>query len=204
MIGSTGVCSIISPAPARWSGSSAWRSFVRTARELTVRRINSEGGCGIRIWPRQLMEATGLPARRGGQAARLRHLDPGQHPAGVRRVRVEHRDLDPLQIVDWKSPGENLNPYDSLARHRKELTRDPFQVLRGRYPTDAAVSRCWRYYSSRLVRRMKMGDYNVIGKREYRGHAPGVEFEARIEPGAERRAVDRGDIVLLRRVLPTS
>jgi hypothetical protein len=50
---------------------------------------------------------------------------------------------------------------------------------------------------------MNMGVYEVTGKREYRGHARGEVFEARIEPGAERRAVDRGDIVLLRRVIPT-
>jgi hypothetical protein len=48
-----------------------------------------------------------------------------------------------------------------------------------------------------------MGVYEVTGKREYRGHAPGTEFEANLQPGAERRAVDRGDIVLLRRVTPT-
>ena len=51
-------------------------------------------------------------------------------------MRVEHRDLDPLQIVDWKSPGQNLNPYETLARHKQELRRDPFQVLAGRYPQD--------------------------------------------------------------------
>jgi len=55
----------------------------------------------------------------------------------IEDLRIEHRDLDPLQIVDWKSHGENLNPYETLRRHHAELTRDPFQVLRGRYPDEA-------------------------------------------------------------------
>ena len=114
-------------------------AFVREdGRELTVRHINSEGGCGIRIWPRQLFEPLGYrPAdedrKRGCDTSILVHT----RRAHDGRMRVEHRDLDPLRIVDWKSPGENLNPYRALERHRAELTRDPFQVLRGRYPDEA-------------------------------------------------------------------
>jgi hypothetical protein len=47
-----------------------------------------------------------------------------------------------------------------------------------------------------------MGEYEVIGKREYRGHLPGEVFEARLDMGAEARAVARGDIRLLRVVTP--
>jgi hypothetical protein len=110
-------------------------AFVREdGRELTVRHINSEGGCGIRIWPRVILKAGGYrPAdesrKRGCDTSMLvntRLVSP--------RLVVQHRDLDPLHIVDWKSRGENLNPYQSLARHRAELARDPFQVLHGRYP----------------------------------------------------------------------
>lgn len=46
------------------------------------------------------------------------------------------------------------------------------------------------------------GVYLVTGKREYRGHEPGTRFEAAIEPAVEARAIGRGDIVLLRRVVP--
>jgi hypothetical protein len=113
-------------------------AFVREdGAELTVRRINSEGGCGIRIWPRHLMEATGF---RPADEDRPRGCDTSIL-VNTRRafpdIRVEHRDLDPLQIVDWKSPGANLNPYSALARHKSELKRDPFQVLDGRYPREA-------------------------------------------------------------------
>ena len=46
------------------------------------------------------------------------------------------------------------------------------------------------------------GLYEVLGTREYRGHAPGEQFEAQLERNAERRAVMRGSIQLLRRVTP--
>lgn len=44
--------------------------------------------------------------------------------------------------------------------------------------------------------------YEVIGTREYRGHKPGERFEAKLDPGAEDRAVRRGDIRVIRRVQP--
>jgi hypothetical protein len=46
------------------------------------------------------------------------------------------------------------------------------------------------------------GEYEVTGRREYRGHKPGTRFEANLERAAEQRAVDRGDIRLLRRFTP--
>lgn len=42
--------------------------------------------------------------------------------------------------------------------------------------------------------------YKVTGKRAYRGHKPGDTFEARLDPAAEARAVQRGDIVALERI----
>jgi len=49
---------------------------------------------------------------------------------------------------------------------------------------------------------MTLGVYEVVGKRAYRGHEPGTVFEARIGPGPEGRAINRGDIRLLDRVTP--
>ena len=114
-------------------------AFVREdGRELTVRHINSEGGSGIRIWPRQLFKPLGY---RPADEDRKRGCDTSilvnTRRAHDGRMNIEHRDTDPLRIVDWKTAGANLNPYDTLNRHRAELTRDPFQVLRGRYPDDA-------------------------------------------------------------------
>ena len=49
---------------------------------------------------------------------------------------------------------------------------------------------------------VEFGLYRVIGSRAYRGHAPGEEFEARLDQNAAARAVMRGDIELLRRIAP--
>lgn len=46
------------------------------------------------------------------------------------------------------------------------------------------------------------GLYRVIGNRRYRGHEPGTEFTARLEPLAENRAVRRGDIEVVDRLEP--
>jgi len=46
------------------------------------------------------------------------------------------------------------------------------------------------------------GVYRVAGRRRYRGHEPGDEFTARIDREAERRAIERGDIELLERIVP--
>jgi hypothetical protein len=48
-----------------------------------------------------------------------------------------------------------------------------------------------------------VGVYQVIGNREYRGHKPGTTFEAILDPGPERRAIDRGDIRLIERITPS-
>jgi hypothetical protein len=45
--------------------------------------------------------------------------------------------------------------------------------------------------------------YRVGRRRAYRGHAPGSTFEAALEPGAERRALARGDVVLIERKTPS-
>jgi hypothetical protein len=110
-------------------------AFVREdGQELSVRRIVSEGGCGIRIYSRALMARMGYrPAdedrRRGCDTSALVNMQ-----REVPGVRFEHRVIDPLQIVDWKSPGENLNPYVTLARHKEELGGDPFDLLADRFP----------------------------------------------------------------------
>lgn len=45
-----------------------------------------------------------------------------------------------------------------------------------------------------------LGVYEVCGRRIYRGHMPGEVFEARLDPNAEARAINRGSIRLLERV----
>jgi hypothetical protein len=47
----------------------------------------------------------------------------------------------------------------------------------------------------------EMGRYLVSGHRAYRGHMPGTEFEAVLDSAAEARAVRRGSIELLERMV---
>jgi hypothetical protein len=47
---------------------------------------------------------------------------------------------------------------------------------------------------------MNSGLYRVIGTRRYREHRPGDLFEAKLDPGAEARAIGRGDIELVERI----
>jgi glycosyltransferase involved in cell wall biosynthesis len=127
-------------------------SFVREdGAELTVRHLNNEGGCGIRIYPRQMMRPVGFrPAdedrKRGCDTSILVNL---KRAGAVRHI--DHRDIDPLRIVDWKSPGEQLNTYQEIdARHRAEHHTDPFDALAGRFPVDA-VEEMRGHYAARLV-----------------------------------------------------
>lgn len=43
----------------------------------------------------------------------------------------------------------------------------------------------------------ELGRYQVVGRRAYRGHLPGVIFEGRLDRNAEGRAIQRGSIRLL-------
>jgi hypothetical protein len=45
--------------------------------------------------------------------------------------------------------------------------------------------------------------YRVVGRRNYRGHTPGSIFEAALDPSAAQRAIQRGDLKLLKRSTPS-
>lgn len=63
--------------------------------------------------------------------------------------------------------------------------------------------RLLRYSDPPLENTLDHGVYVVTGRRKYRGHEPGETFEAKLDPAAERRAIDRGDIRLLDRIIPS-
>ena len=113
-------------------------SFVREdGRELSDRRLIYPGGAGIRIYPRMVLARMNYrPAdedrKRGCDMSTLINLKR-QKP-----LRLEYRELDPRQIVDWKSSEENLNSYDDVThRHRSSFLGDPFEVLTDIYPAEA-------------------------------------------------------------------
>jgi hypothetical protein len=51
---------------------------------------------------------------------------------------LQYVGIDPRQIVDWKSPDNQLNPYASLRAHSplSPPVSDPFTHLRGIYGDD--------------------------------------------------------------------
>ena len=126
-------------------------SFVRSdGREMVQRWVNVRGGCGIRIYPREIMATLDYrPAdedrKRACDTSIITNLWKKQH------FRVFHIETDPKQIVDWKSPDNQLNPYESLTFHRTVANpQDPFEALRGMYP-DEALDEMAEHYGARQL-----------------------------------------------------
>lgn len=106
--------------------------------------VRYQGGAGIRIIPRLLIETRKLtqdenvwrPAvehdRRGIDTGTLYGI-LGTHG----RDRIVYRDVHSLQIVDWKSSDQQLNSYARLRGYRRGDTTDPFDVLADVYPAEA-------------------------------------------------------------------
>jgi hypothetical protein len=113
-------------------------SFVREdGREISESLVKYRGGCGIRIYPRQLLRRCSYrPAdedrRRGCDTSILLNVE-----RETRGVVVTHADLHSRQIVDWKSPGGNLNDYSTVSVWRREIADDPFEELAGVYPQES-------------------------------------------------------------------
>ena len=119
-------------------------------REITSRQLNYQGGAGIRIYPAALMQPFGYrPAdpdrKRACDTSILTNLARHHGPL----MRVQHRHLHDYQIVDWKSPAEQLNSYAEIAAvFRAATTADPFDVLADVYPA-AALDEMRALYATR-------------------------------------------------------
>lgn len=135
-------------------------SFVREdGREMTARKLENLGGAGIRVYPRQVMEMCGY---RPADEDRLRACDTSiltnlsrayeqQTERPRHQLKVMHVDIDPRQIVDWKTSGTQLNSYTSLRRHRPTGTTDPFETLADIYPAEALDEMAAHYRVRKLV-----------------------------------------------------
>jgi hypothetical protein len=113
-------------------------SFVREdGREMSTAVLTNDGGSGIRIYSRAIMRYL---AYRPADEDRPRGCDTSIL-VNLRRActfKIEHRRLDPRQIVDWKSPGQQLNAYEMIrSRWRMRSPVDPFEALAGVYPDEA-------------------------------------------------------------------
>ena len=114
-------------------------SFVRPdGEEITSTCVDYVGGCGIRIYPRQVVEKLGY---RPADEDRVRGCDTSilvNTQRAYPDVKVVHREIDPRQIVDWKSEDEQVTSYETIfARHRGHKQPDPFDVLSDVFPAEA-------------------------------------------------------------------
>lgn len=116
--------------------------------QIAHTRLDYPGGCGIRVYPRQVLE----PYFRPADEDRYRACDTSilTNTQRVRRgLKLVYREIDPRQIVDWKSPSEQVTEYKNIIRrHHSVLLPDPFDVLEGVFPADA-LSEMEVLYASR-------------------------------------------------------
>lgn len=123
---------------------------------IASRYLNNIGGCGIRIYPRELMAHVEY---RPADEDRERACDTSILVNLTRELasksvpwKVMERFLHDWQIVDWKSRGQQLNAFDSIVRihARGTVARDPFQVLAAHYPPEA-LDEMRAHYDRELV-----------------------------------------------------
>lgn len=118
-------------------------SFVREdGREIRAATAANLGGCGIRVYPRQVMErASYRPAdedrTRACDTSILTNLTRCYQQAR-RQLRIVYGDVHDTQIVDWKSPSEQINRYDQITvALRCGPSSDPYAQLAGVYPVES-------------------------------------------------------------------
>ena len=122
-----------------------------SGRELTETELRYEGGVGIRVYPRALLEPSGYrPAdedrKRACDTSILYNAKRNYRRVHQRDFRVLYGDRHARQIVDWKSHGVQLNAYSTVAhRHRGAVAGDPFQMLEGLYPEEALAEMAEHY-----------------------------------------------------------
>lgn len=102
---------------------------------LAPLRIWYPGGDGVKILPRRLLAPYGF---RPAENNRDRAIDTSI----MRRIDPENRrsayfDAHPFQIVDWKTPGSQLNTYAACLSYAVGPQTDPWETLAGRYPDEA-------------------------------------------------------------------
>jgi len=129
-------------------------SFVNEAgTEIASTFLNYEGGCGIRVIPRDLVAGLGYrPADDDRPEAcdasiltnLRRHLGD--------RLKVKHWDAPAEWIVDWKTSGNQLHAYDNVpGAHTLRKQSDPFTVLADFYAPEALEEMAEYYVAPRMV-----------------------------------------------------
>lgn len=104
------------------------------SQAMTV-RARWEGGLGFRITPIRLLEPLRFrpipeDSRRMIDTWTLRNLK-------AHTPQLVYYDLHDIQIVDWKTEGENLGTFAAWQPHRDTSCIEPFGMLAGIYPAEA-------------------------------------------------------------------
>lgn len=126
-----------------------------TGTELTETKIGYVAGVGMRVYPRELLEPTGFrPAEedigRGCDTSILYNTRRAYMIKHQREINVVYGDRHALQIVDWKTPGAQLNTFAQIASvHAGKNRGDPFAVLSGVYP-DVALEEMRNHYEGKV------------------------------------------------------
>lgn len=127
-------------------------SFVsEDGRQLSEVHLNYRGGVGVRVYPRALMALLGYrPAeedrKRACDTSILIEVKRAFRQRHKRELRIEYGDQHPSQVVDWKSPGEQINAYvDITSRYQHTPAGDPFDALTGIYPAEALAEMARHY-----------------------------------------------------------
>jgi hypothetical protein len=103
-------------------------------------RINyrPQGGVGIRIIPHVWLQACGY---RPAEEHRKRAIDTStlnrMYAVARRMPRMVEMDVHSLQIVDWKTHGQQLNSYAALAGFRRGEPSNIWDALAEHYPVEA-------------------------------------------------------------------
>ncbi len=120
-------------------------AFVREdGTELIPHRVSYTAGCGIRVYPAELMAECGYrPAEEDRERACDTSILIGVRDAlraKGRDVPIAYNDQHPLQIVDWKSSAEQLNAFDAVRNYRDGAPVDPFVALMGVFPRESLAA----------------------------------------------------------------
>lgn len=105
-------------------------------KRIAPLQIWYEGGDGVRVLPRQMLEPFGF---RPAENRRERAIDTSimRRLSSVRVPSVVYFDAHPFQIVDWKTAGAQLNTYQACLSFASGPETDPWETLAGRYPVEA-------------------------------------------------------------------
>lgn len=110
-------------------------------KELTYRKADNPGGCGLRVYPRNVLERVGY---RPADEDRNRGCDTSIL-GNLKKFRLSYAKTDPRQIVDWKSSTNQVTPYESVAWRPSREKYDPFAALAGFYPPHSLEEMRARY-----------------------------------------------------------